>query len=91
VAIFDVLSLRLLDTEILERSWASETSEDDFTGLEGCAALLAHYDVLGDKVKCVKVQYGDEAIEDRIPKRPPSEEHLALWSAYSWYRPASSS
>jgi hypothetical protein len=55
VAIFDVLSLRLLDTEILERSWASETSEDDFTGLEDCAALLAHYDVLGGKVKCVKV------------------------------------
>lgn len=40
--LFDVLSLRLLDGGILERLWASETLEDDFGGLEACAALLAN-------------------------------------------------
>jgi hypothetical protein len=46
---FTVLSLHLLDTEILERMWACESSKVDWCALVSCALKLAKHDMLGNK------------------------------------------
>jgi hypothetical protein len=94
---FEVLTLRLLNTESLQNCTADEmaghaeryempTLEDDLMGLNICADGLAAWHILGQKCRLIRVQYGDDVREIPIPEKPPSEEHLELWSHYGWYR-----
>jgi hypothetical protein len=86
---FDVLTLRIIDNEFIESNERGNISLGDFGGLKFCAMLLAEYDILGCKTKFIRVRYGDNVAEYRIPERHVSEENLAIWKDYGWYQPHS--
>ena len=94
---FEVLTLRLLNTESLQNSPADEmvghakfyqisTLEDDLRGLENYANTLAYWHILEQKCQLIRVQYGEKVSEFSIPGKLPSEEYLKMLSRLGWYR-----
>jgi hypothetical protein len=82
----DVLRLQVIDTDFSVRPENCESPLDDFYGLNRCAGQLVGYDILGHKIKTVRVHHNERHSQHAIPERQPSERHLALWSDYGWYR-----